>query len=177
MYTRPCASSGLPERQVPAVKPGYEGKQLRSRPVVDCRHAVQLEVALRLGGQLLREESHLEHRQQLGHLPGSPRAQGLHLGRRWFERDLTRPPAGDEISGARRAIETIENAFRHLLGTSFTSASQPRSHKLRVGHASRCGEGRFARRHCEKAVLCTHYREVRQQLCSTRGHAIGHGRA
>ena len=79
--------------------------------MVDRRHAVQPEVARRAGGQLLREYIHIEHRQQLGHLPGSPRARGLHLGRRWFERDPTRPPDGDEISGARRAIETIENAF------------------------------------------------------------------
>ena len=74
-------------------------------------HAVQLKVARRLGGQLLRGQSCLEHRHQLDQLPGSPRARGLHLGHRSFERGPTSPPDGEEMSGARRAIETIENAF------------------------------------------------------------------
>ena len=112
--------------------------------------AVKPEVARRLEGQLLHEESRLEHRQQLGHLPGSARARGLHLGHRSFECDPTLPPDGEEMSGARRAIETIQNVFRHSLGTCFTSVTQPRSQLLRVGHASHRDEGcrreRIARR-------------------------------
>ena len=88
--------------------------------MVDRRHAVQPKVDRRLGGQLLREQSCLDHRQQLGHLPGSPRAQGLHLGHCSFERDPTSPPDGKEILGARRAIDMFENAFRHSLGTFIT---------------------------------------------------------
>ena len=123
--------------------------------------AVKPEVARRLGGQLLHEESRIGHRQQLGHLPGSPRARGLHLGHRSFECDPPLPPDGEEISGARRAIETIQNVFRHSLGTCFTSVTQPRSQLLRVGHASHRDEGVSARGHCKTAVFCTHYREVR----------------
>ena len=123
--------------------------------------AVKPEVARRLGGQLLHEEIRLEHRQQLGHLPGSARARGLHLGHRSFECDPPLPPDGEEMSGARRAIETIQNVFRHSLGTCFTSVTQPRSQLLRVGHASHRDEGVSARGHCETAVFCTHYREVR----------------
>ena len=74
-------------------------------------HAVQPKVARRLEGQLLPEESRVEHRQQLGQLPGSPRARGLHPGHHSFECDPLPPPDGEEMSGARRAIETIENAF------------------------------------------------------------------
>ena len=73
--------------------------------------AVKPEVARRLGGQLLHEESRIGHRQQLSHLPGSPRARGLHLGHRSFECDPPLPPDGEEMSGARRAIETIQNVF------------------------------------------------------------------
>ena len=135
--------------------------------------AVKPEVARRLEGQLLHEESRLEHRQQLGHLPGSARARGLHLGHRSFECDPTLPPDGEEMSGARRAIETIQNVFRHSLGTCFTSVTQPRSQLLRVGHASHRDEGVSARGDCETAVFCTHYREVR--LVIKRG-AIGLGR-
>ena len=129
--------------------------------------AVKPEVARRLGGQLLHEESRLEHRKQLGHLPGSPRARGLHLGHRSFECDPPLPPDGEEISGARRAIETIQNVFRHSLGTCFTSVTQPRSQLLRVGHASHRDEGVSARGHCETAVFCTHYREVRPSRTAT----------
>ena len=127
--------------------------------------AVKPEVARRLGGQLLHEESRLEHRQQLGHLPGSARARGFHLGHRSFECDPPLPPDGEEISGARRAIETIQNVFRHSLGTCFTSVTQPRSQLLRVGHASHRDEGVSARGHCETAVFCTHYREVHRVNC------------
>ena len=88
--------------------------------MVDRQHAVQPKVARRLGAQLLHEESRLEHRKQLGQLPGSPGARGLHLGRRSFERDPTSPPDGEEILGARRAIDMIQNVFRHSLGTFIT---------------------------------------------------------
>ena len=40
----------------------------------------------------MHEESRLEHRKQLGQLPGSLRSRGLHLGHRSFEREYeTRP--------------------------------------------------------------------------------------
>ena len=106
------------------------------RHVVDRRHVVQPKVVRRLGGQLLHEESRLGHRQQLAHLPGSPRARGLHPGHRSFKCDPTLPPDGEEMSGARRAIETIENVFRHSLGTFITIVNKPRSQMLRFGHAS-----------------------------------------
>ena len=80
--------------------------------------------------------------------------------------DPTLPPDGEEMSGARRAIETIQNVFRHSLGTCFTSVTQPRSQLLRVGHASHRDEGVSARGHCETAVFCTHYREVRRTIAS-----------
>ena len=96
--------------------------------MVDADHAVQPKVVRRLAGELLREQSCLEHRQQLGHLPGSPRARRLHPGHRSFECDPTPPPDGEGMSGARRAIDMVENAFRHSLGTSLTSANTPRSH-------------------------------------------------
>ena len=73
--------------------------------------AVKLKVIARSWGQLLHEKYCFEHRKQLGQASGSPRARGLHLGRRWFKRDPTLPPDGEEILGARRAIETIQNVF------------------------------------------------------------------
>ena len=88
--------------------------------MVDGDRAVQPEDARRAGGQLLREEVGVEHRKQLGRLPGSPRARGLHLGHHLFEREPTLLPDGEEILGARRAIGMFENAFRHSLGTFIT---------------------------------------------------------
>ena len=61
-------------------------------------------------------------------------------------RRCRRTVIGEEMSGARRAIETIENVFRHSLGTCFTSVTQPRSQMLRVGHASHRDDGGSARR-------------------------------
>ena len=73
--------------------------------------AVKLKVIARSWGQLLHEKYYFKHRKQLGQASWSPRARGLDLGRRWFKRDPTLPPDGEEILGARRAIETIQNVF------------------------------------------------------------------
>ena len=72
--------------------------------------------------------------------------EGFTLATSRLNADLTLPPDGEEMSGARRAIETIENVFRHSLGTCFTSVTQPRSQMLRVGHASHRDDGGSARR-------------------------------
>ena len=123
--------------------------------------AVELKMTLCSGGHLQHEQSCLELRKQLGHLPGSPRARGLQLVHRSFKPDPTSQLDGKEILGARRAIDTIQNVFRHSLGTNLTLVKQPRSHLQRFGHA-RVATNRPVRERASKTtVYCTHYREVR----------------
>ena len=73
---------------------------------------MQPKIVLHLHGQLLREESRLAHRKQLGRTClGRLVREELHLALATARLNVfpTWPPDGEEILGARCAFDTIEN--------------------------------------------------------------------
>ena len=107
--------------------------------------------AWRGGAQLGR--MYLEHGQQLHQSPGSPRARGTLLCGWRVQTNPTLAAGGEQNSGARRPFCMGQKAFRHLLGTSFTSVQSTRSQDQRDGRAGVAARGAGARGGDER-VMC-----------------------
>ena len=69
------------------------------------------------------QETRSEVGRRLHRSPGSPRSRGAPLCRQVGRRQPRRPAGGDQKSGARWWICTIQNVFRHFLGTCINRPS------------------------------------------------------
>ena len=128
-------------------KPAQKQKVKVGGRRADRRPAGEL-MSSRVGrGVARRDSTPREHRQQVHRSAGPLRAPGVLL-RRWRNQtNPTSPAGGEQKSGARRPICMGQKAFRHSLGTTFTSDKFTGSKEQRVGRGTGDDSGR-----CEGAI-------------------------